>query len=254
MRLSAMCAGLFLIAIFFAVDSPQIKAQTKSGDTDIAVAALNTNLQIPEGMVVEQPMEALPESPPSPIQIEHVVADNETLSSIAARYNTTWLRLYAKNTTIEKPDVIKVGDKLIIPFADEVLAERALPPPPPPVAANPPSSPVRAGQTAAGTSPKGASSGNTYSRGYCTYYAKQRRPDLPNNLGNADTWVARARAQGIPTGSQPRAGAIGQQGMHVVYVERVNEDGTVFISEMNYVGFNTVSNRTASAGSFQYIY
>jgi len=248
MRLSATCAGLFLIAIFFAVDSPQTKAEAKTGDTDIAVTALNTNLQIPEGMVAEQLVEAPPE-PPAPL--EHVVANNETLSSIAAHYNTTWLRLYAKNTAVETPDVIKAGDKLIIPAADEVLAERALPPSPPP--ANPPSA-TRARQATAGTSARGGSNGNTYSPGYCTYYAKQRRPDLPNNLGNADTWVARARAQGIPTGSQPRVGAIGQQGMHVVYVERVNDDGTVFISEMNYVGFNTVSSRTASAGSFQYVY
>lgn len=97
-------------------------------------------------------------------------------------------------------------------------------------------------------------SGNGYDRCQCTYYAKSKRPDLPNNLGNADTWVIRARAQGIPTGSAPRAGAIGQRGMHVVYVERVNGDGTIYLSELNYdynCGFRY---RTAPASSFLYIY
>lgn len=80
------------------------------------------------------------------------------------------------------------------------------------------------------------------------------RPDLPNNLGNADTWVARAAAQGIPTGSAPRVGAIGQQGMHVVYVQSVNGNGTVTISEMNYQGLYIISTRTVPANSFMYIY
>jgi peptidoglycan DL-endopeptidase CwlO len=77
---------------------------------------------------------------------------------------------------------------------------------------------------------------------------------LPNNLGNANTWVARAAAQGIPTGSAPRVGAIGQQGMHVVYVESVNGDGTVTVSEMNFRGRYVISSRTVPASTFRYIY
>lgn len=100
-----------------------------------------------------------------------------------------------------------------------------------------------------------SSSGNTYSPGYCTYYAKQRRPDLPNNLGNANTWFQRAAAQGIPVGSEPRVGAIGETKayMHVVYVEAVNGD-TVTVSEANYKGRGVVSTRTAPASEFRYIY
>lgn len=98
------------------------------------------------------------------------------------------------------------------------------------------------------------SSGNDYFKCQCTWYAKSKRPDLPNNLGNANTWVSRARAQGIPTGSTPRVGAIGQRGMHVVYIERVNSDGTVYLSELNYnyrCGFRY---RIAPASYFYYIY
>jgi surface antigen len=98
------------------------------------------------------------------------------------------------------------------------------------------------------------SAGNTYYRGYCTWYAKSKRPDIPNSLGNANTWYIRAKALGLPTGTEPKAGAIGQQGMHVVYIEKVNKDGTVTISEMNYKGYGIVSFRTVPASYFRYIY
>lgn len=102
---------------------------------------------------------------------------------------------------------------------------------------------------------KGNSSGNTYFAGNCTWYAKSMRPDLPNNLGNADTWTSRAAAQGIPTGYVPRAGAVGQYGMHVVYVTSVNADGTFNLSEMNYKGYGVVSTRSnVSTSGWSFIY
>jgi surface antigen len=95
---------------------------------------------------------------------------------------------------------------------------------------------------------------NTYATGNCTWYAKQMRPDLPDNLGNADTWYERAQAQGIEVGTEPVEGAIGQSGMHVVFVEKVNNDGTIIISEMNYQGLGVIDQRKLPANSFQYIY
>jgi surface antigen len=73
-------------------------------------------------------------------------------------------------------------------------------------------------------------------------------------MGNAINWASSAQARGIPTGSSPRAGAIGQSGNHVVYVEKVNGDGTVTVSDMNYAGLGVVTTRKASASSFIYIY
>lgn len=102
-----------------------------------------------------------------------------------------------------------------------------------------------------------SSDGNTYGYGYCTYYAKSRRPDLPNSLGNANTWYIRASALGLPTGTTPRTDAIGVSTRgylgHVVYVESVN-GSTITISEMNYEGWNVISTRTANAGEFVYVY
>lgn len=100
-----------------------------------------------------------------------------------------------------------------------------------------------------------SSSGNTYVWGQCTWYAKNKRTDLPNGLGNGGQWVANAAARGFATGTTPQAGAIGEQPGHVVYVESVNGDGTVNISEMNYNGgVGVVHTRTVAASTFKYIY
>jgi surface antigen len=102
--------------------------------------------------------------------------------------------------------------------------------------------------------PQGSSSSNLYATRNCTWYAKSRRPDLPNNLGDSISWAYNAAAQGFAIGSTPKAGSIGQQGMHVVYIEAVNGDGTVYLSEMNYDYNGGFRYRTANASDFTYIY
>lgn len=106
----------------------------------------------------------------------------------------------------------------------------------------------------AATEPIRGSQGNSYTPRNCTWYAKSRRPDLPNNLGDSISWVRNAAAQGLATGSTPKAGSIGQRGMHVVYIEAVNSDGTVYLSEMNYDYNGGFRYRTANASDFTYIY
>lgn len=63
---------------------------------------------------------------------------------------------------------------------------------------------------------------------------------------------------GMAVGTEPRAGAVGtttRGGLgHVVYVESINGDGTINISEMNYKGWGIKSSRTTSASEFVYIY
>ena len=104
---------------------------------------------------------------------------------------------------------------------------------------------------------RGISTGGSYSgfpAGYCTYYVAQKRGDV-SWRGNAGTWLNNARAQGKPTGSTPKVGAIvvtGESGWgHVGYVEKVNGDGSYTISEMNYAGFGKTSTRTLNSGSGQ---
>ncbi len=66
---------------------------------------------------------------------------------------------------------------------------------------------------------------------------------VPYGLGNAADWVWRAQAAHIPTGTTPRVGAaivwesndgLGTLG-HVAYVEVVNSDGSVEVSQYNFV-------------------
>ncbi len=109
------------------------------------------------------------------------------------------------------------------------------------------------------TSYASGSSGNLYAPGNCTWYVKNRRPDLPNNLGNANTWYSMAAADGYNVGSTPKKGAVGTSTAgwlgHVVYVEGVSLDGQyVTISEMNYAGLYSQRTRVVYYTEFNYIY
>jgi surface antigen len=105
---------------------------------------------------------------------------------------------------------------------------------------------------------------NGYDFGYCTWWVAQRRAEvgdpIPSNLGNASTWYALAQAAGIPTGSVPQQYAVlwfGYDANHVAFVESVNSDGSIVISEMNRDGWDVEDTRTipaAEADSYQYIY
>lgn len=253
MRLTAFGAGVLLSFVIFSVETGNVSAQS------VAVATLEQNSQTADKLAVLEMVEekaGLEPAPAPPEPPKHIVATGETLSVIATKHQTTWVRIYAKNAQIENPDVVNPGVEVMIPLADEQLPERPLPV----VVPEPVTAPVVQQRSTKATpkvhTPINRSSvaGNTYGPGYCTWYVKNRRPDLPNNLGNAETWVSRAAAQGLATGSTPQAGAVGQAGNHVVYVESVNGDGTVTISEMNYRALYETTTRTVAANYFQYIY
>jgi len=100
------------------------------------------------------------------------------------------------------------------------------------------------------------SDGNLFPYGQCTWYVKTRRPDVSNLWGNANQWVYSAQIDGWATGPTPRAGAIGMSivGMHVVYVEAVNADGTILIAEGNWDYNGSIRERIALSTEFYYIY
>ena len=98
--------------------------------------------------------------------------------------------------------------------------------------------------------------------GQCTYYVFNRMAQVGtpighSMMGNAAEWPAYARSYGYSVSNSPSAGSaiVFQQGLagadptygHVAFVEAVNADGSLYISEMNVRGLNVISYRTISA-------
>jgi surface antigen len=217
-----------------------------------------TDIDIPKAEEKTQPEEKKTEIE-KPKVVEYTVESGDSLWKISEKFSVTWVRIWQKNTNLSNQDVINVGDKLIIPNADEVLEDRPL---------FIPVAPIIAPQTSSGVATTAPvrqapvssyqNGGNTYDFGYCTWYVKNRRPDLPNQLGNANTWYARAQGYGLATGTEARAGAVGTTTRgalgHVVYVEAVLGGGKIRISEMNAPTWGETTSRTANESEFVYIY
>lgn len=84
---------------------------------------------------------------------------------------------------------------------------------------------------------------------------------VPSGLGNAKLWDDRAPAYGLTVSSTPREGAaaVSNNGFygHVMYVEAVNSDGTIVVSDYNRAGtgkydMNQLS--AATAANLRYVY
>ncbi len=103
--------------------------------------------------------------------------------------------------------------------------------------------------------PSFTSKNNLYTSGQCTWYVFDKRAKDGETIstfwGDARNWAGQAAASGFKVDHKPEVGAIlqtvkGPYG-HVAYVERVNLDGSIFISEMNWVAPYITSTRTISS-------
>ena len=98
---------------------------------------------------------------------------------------------------------------------------------------------------------------NLFDGGNCTYYVKERRPDIPNEFGNANTWDDVAQQMGYTVSDTPMVGAVGVSNGgyygHVVYVEEISGD-QVFVSEMNVHGLWVTDRAWYPINQFVYIY
>ncbi|MBE5666057.1 CHAP domain-containing protein [Staphylococcus sp. SS251] len=109
------------------------------------------------------------------------------------------------------------------------------------------------------------SKNNLYTAGQCTWYVFDKRAKEGHTIstfwGDAKNWAGQAASNGFKVDRHPTRGSIlqtvnGPFG-HVAYVEKVNIDGSILISEMNWVGEYIVSSRTISASevsSYNYIH
>ncbi len=192
--------------------------------------------------------------------IVHTLGAGETVQSLAAKYGSSAARIVSFNDLeLSTP---QVGQSLVIP--DGVLPENERPGYVPPRSY---SSYGSSNSSIISSSLAGASAGNRYVYGYCTWYAYERRSQLGMPVGsfwgNANTWAVYARAAGYNVDNNPTPGSVLQTSAggggygHVAIVESVKDNGDIVVSEMNYVGFNIVSSRTISAGQaagYQYIH
>ena len=91
---------------------------------------------------------------------------------------------------------------------------------------------------------------NKFPVGWCTYYVATWRNVTWN--GDAGYWYANASAQGYAVGPTPKVGAImvtwESWAGHVAYVESVNPDGSWVVTEMNWVAFDVIDQRTIKPG------
>jgi len=91
---------------------------------------------------------------------------------------------------------------------------------------------------------------NGFPVGWCTYYVATKRNVTWR--GDAGYWYQNAAAQGYAVGPTPRAGSImvtwESWAGHVAYVEAVNPDGSWVVTEMNWVAFDVIDQRTIRPG------
>lgn len=95
---------------------------------------------------------------------------------------------------------------------------------------------------------------------YTAWKVYERYGHMPywGGHGNANQWPASARADNIPTGSEPRVGSVavsmaGYYG-HVMWVEAVLDNGYIRVSQYNYDLAGHYSEMTINGNGLTYIY
>lgn len=171
----------------------------------------------------------------------HVVQSGEYLSLIASRYGITVAQLKSLNG---------LTSDLIFPNQRLVVKGNA-------VQGTPTVSPVASRAPVSTTvtnyvTPVFAHS-NLYDYGQCTWYVFNKRASMGKGIStywwHARNWANGAIKDGYTVNRTPAYGAIAQTSDgyygHVAFVERVNGDGTILVSEMNYAtGAGVIGYRT----------
>lgn len=195
---------------------------------------------------------------PSSSGIVYLVKSGDTIDSIVSRYGSSAAEIIALND-LEVSGVVE-GARILI--KDGSLPENERPEYVAPArrsySSNNNYSYTYLGDTA---NRAGASCNRGLGAGQCTSWAWLKRPDLGFIKANANRWDDVARANGVLVNRSPSAGAVFQTDSgwygHVGYVESVNSDGSINVSERNYAGcygvmFSTIP--ASEVGKFNYIH
>jgi len=181
--------------------------------------------------------------PPVPGVVVTVKA-TDTLDALATKYQVDAQTIYDFNRL--RSTELTAGSTLVIPNG----VGGAFPPPPALYQLL-----ARSG-TGGGFSVKvlgcclGPYVANGFPVGWCTYYVATKRNVTWR--GDAGYWYQNAAAQGYAVGPTPRVGSImvtwESWAGHVAYVEAVNPDGSWVVTEMNWVAFDVIDQRTIKPG------
>ena len=177
-------------------------------------------------------------------QTTYTVQAGDSLSSIAARYGTTYQNIMNLNG---------LTSFLIFPGQTLKVSGSA-------------ATPSTATPTNAGYYTPVFNHSNLYDWGQCTWHVFNKRQAAGKGIStywwNANAWDDNAARDGYTINNRPSVGSILQTDIgyygHVAYVERVNADGSILVSEMNYSASpGIVTYRTIpaySVGQFKYIH
>ncbi|HID4995786.1 TPA: CHAP domain-containing protein [Staphylococcus aureus] len=186
---------------------------------------------------------------------QHTVQSGESLWSIAQKYNTS-VESIKQNNQLDN-NLVFPGQVISVGGSDAQNSSNTSP-----QAGSASSHTVQAGESlniiasryggSGGTTPTATtgSNGNAssfnhqnlYTAGQCTWYVFDRRAQAGSPIStywsDAKYWAGNAANDGYQVNNTPSVGSIMQSTPgpygHVAYVERVNGDGSILISEMNY--------------------
>ncbi|MBP7807594.1 CHAP domain-containing protein, partial [Candidatus Saccharibacteria bacterium] len=93
---------------------------------------------------------------------------------------------------------------------------------------------------------------------WVSYRVRSTGRFVPGGLGNANNWDNRAPSYGFKVSSKPKAGAaaVSNSGYygHVMYVEAVNGDGSIIVSDYNRAGTGKYDMNTINPGGLSFVY
>ena len=183
--------------------------------------------------------------------IVYTVKANETIESIAAKYGSTAERIKHLNNL----ELTGVSEGMKIAIEGGNLPEKERPEYVAPVYTYTYTTYGSVGSRQNMTIVmEGFGAYGGYGWGQCTSWAWYNRQDLPGSLGNAYSWASNAAAHGFPVDHNPQPGDVFQHGGgwygHVGYVESVNPDGSIVVTEANYAyHVGRITRATVDAGT-----
>lgn len=186
----------------------------------------------------------------------HIVKRGEYLGKIASQYGVSVQNI--KNWNNLSSNIIYVNQKLVV---NKTASTTVIKP-----VANVQKAPVKVSTIPTAVKSPTFAHANLYDYGQCTWYVFNKRASIGKSIStywwNAAGWANGARKDGFVVNRTPAVGAIatttdGPLG-HVAFVERVNADGTIMVSETNYltpagvVGYRTLT--LAQMSRYQFIH